>query len=115
MNMNKLYLIANNDKKFASWCKEKRKKLHGSYLEMFDTGQQDVRYASYFARASFISYWEIQLNGSLAKIAPAITQGTMISLQNKLLAIGKIEEAEILSNMMSNFLSFLLVIGDEEE
>ena len=61
MNFNKLYLIANNDKKFASWCKEKRKKLNVMAVEHFNIAAQDVRYANYFARASFICYWEIQV------------------------------------------------------
>ena len=115
MNFNKLYLIANNDKKFASWCKEKRKKLHSSYLDMFNTGQQDVRYSSYFARASFICYWEIQVNGSLAKLAPAITQATLISMMHKLLALDRNEEAEVVSLMMTNFLRLLQRLDDEEE
>ena len=54
-------------------------------VEHFNIAAQDVRYANYFARASFICYWEIQVNGSLAKLAPAITQATLISMMHKLL------------------------------
>ena len=115
MNNNKLYLIANNDKKFAAWCKEKRKKLNTMVIAHFNNAAQDVRYANYFARASFICYWEIQVNGSLAKLAPAITQATLISMMHKLLALDKKEEAEVVSLMMTNFLRLLQRLDDEEE
>jgi len=114
--MNKLFLIANNDKKFAAWCKEKRKKLKGELqTEFFNTSVQDVRYANYFARATFICYWEIQLNGAIAKLAPAITQATLISVREKLIIQDKMEDAEVVSLMMTNFLRLLQRLEDEEE
>lgn len=112
---NKLYLIANNDKKFASWCKEKRKKLDGVFLDSFNMNAQEIRYANYFARASFICYWEIQLNGSLSKLAPAITQATLIHVMHRLLEKDKQHEAEVVSMMMTNFLRLLQEIDSDEE
>ena len=116
MNFNKLYLIANNDKKFAAWCKEKRKKLTGELqTDFFNNHVQDIRYGNYFARATFICYWEIQLSGSLAKLAPAITQATLITIREKLIIQDKTLDAEIVSLMMNNFLRLLQRLDDEEE
>lgn len=116
MNFNKLYLIANNDKKFAAWCKEKRKKLTGELqTEFFNNHVQDIRYGNYFARATFICYWEIQLSTSLTRLAPAVTQATLISIREKLIIQDKMEDAEVVSLMMTNFLRLLQRLDDEEQ
>ena len=37
-------------------------------------------------------YWEIQTNSQLATLAPPLVQGTLVSMTNKLVNYGKMEE-----------------------
>ncbi len=121
MNTNKIYLVTTNDKKYAEWSKRMGKTLSKSPL-MFDHFQSqasEMRYANYLAKASFVCYWEIQTDNSLARLAPALTQATLIQLTHRFVEQEKFEEVEVTSMMMSNFLRLLGglddVSQDEEE
>ena len=119
--MNKLYLITTNDKKFDDWGKATKKKLKKDPLahDHFSQGYNDIARGNYLARATFVCYWEIFTNGSMAKLAPAITQATLIHLFHRLLENKNMEEAEMVQHMMTNFLRLLQVVDagntDEEE
>jgi len=119
--MDKIYLIANNNKKFDAWAKEKKKKLKGIALDSFNAGYNELMAnAPYLVRASFISYWEINANGSLARVAPAITQATLLHLMHNFLNFGKLEEARIVEMMSLNFLRLMQALdqireGEEED
>jgi hypothetical protein len=115
---NKIYLISVNDKKFDEWAKQNKKKLKGYALEHFNAGYMDIVKGQYLARASFICYWEIYNNGSLAKVAPAMTQASFIHMLHRFMERGDEEEITIVQTMMSNFLRLLQrlnePIGEEE-
>ena len=80
---NKLYLITTNNKKFEEWSKQNKKRLKGLALEHFNAGYNDVANGNYLARASFVCYWEIYNNNSLAKVAPAMTQASLIHMMHR--------------------------------
>lgn len=121
MNTNKIYLVTTNDKKYAEWSKRMAKILSKNPLmhDHFQSQATGMRYANYLAKASFVCYWEIQTNDSLARLAPAMTQATLIQLTHRFAEQGKSEEVEVISMMMSNFLRLLggleNVSQDEEE
>ena len=109
----KLYMVTVNDKKFDEWCKamkKKLKKMNPIALDHFNQGYNDVARGNYLARASFICYWEIFSNGSLSKLAPAITQATMIHLFHRFIEQEQAQEAELVQHMMTNFLRLLQVL-----
>ncbi len=112
--MNKLYLITTNNKKFDSWSKEMKKKLKGLALEHFNSGYNDVVRGNYFARASFVCYWEIYDNDSLARLAPAITQASLIHLLHRFMDKGMLEEARVVEKTMMNFLRLLQKLEEGE-
>jgi hypothetical protein len=112
--MNKLYLITTNNNKFNEWAKQKKKKLKGGALEQFNGGYNEVANGNYLARASFVCYWEIYSQGSLAKLAPAITQATMIHMLHRFIEMDATEEVEIVSMMMQNFLRLLTKLDKNE-
>jgi len=117
MNTNKIYLVTTNDKRYAEWAKRMSRTLNKSplLLEHFKSQVTEMRYATYLAKASFVCYWEIQTDDRLAKLAPAITQATMIQLSHRFLEQEKFEEVEVTSMMMTNFLRLLQRLDDEEE
>ena len=113
--MNKIYLTSANNKKFNEWAKQNKNKLTGRVLDHFNKGYAECVNANYFARASFVCYWEIYSSGSLAKIAPATTQATMIHMFHRFLEQDKMEEANVVSLMMGNFLRLLQKLDENEE
>ena len=122
MNTNKLYLITVNDKKFDEWCKVKRKDLKKTpiALDHFNEGYNGVARGNYLARATFVCYWEIYSSNSLARLAPAITQASLIHMMHRFLELDNSEqEIEVVNQMMINFLRLLQKLdsgnADEEE
>ena len=121
--MNKIYMITVNNKKFDEWSKKTKVQLkrrkNPMALEHFNQGYNDVARGNYLARATFVCYWEIYANNNLARLAPAITQASMIHLFHRFLEAGQEEEAKTVQMMMSNFLRLLQAVdmgsSDEEE
>lgn len=118
--MNKLYLITVNDKKFEEWAKQNKKKLKEHALEHFNAGYVDMSKGNYLARASFVCYWEIYNNNSLARVAPAITQASFIHMMHRFIERGQQEEVQVVQQLMSNFLRLLQALnlpieGEEDE
>lgn len=115
--MNKLFLICTNDKKFASWVEEQRKRLKKSpiMLDHFNASVGEMRYGNHLAKATFVAYWEIQRGGGVLKMSPAITQATLIHLMHRFLEQGKEEEGQVVAQMISNFLRLLQVVEPDEE
>jgi hypothetical protein len=112
-----LYRIATNDERFNAWAKKKKKNLEGAFLEMFNFGYNESVNGGHHTRLTFVCYWEINENGSLAKVAPAITQACLMLLGQRLLERNKMNEVELVSNMSVNFARLLGILGakDEEE
>tara|TARA_R110002020_G_scaffold24198_4_gene79805 strand:- start:486 stop:851 length:366 start_codon:yes stop_codon:yes gene_type:complete len=112
---NKLYLITINDKKFEEWAKQNKKRLKGIALDHFNAGYNDMVNGQYLARASFVCYWEIYKNSSLAKLAPAMTQASLIHMLHRFIERGDEQEIHIVQNMMSNFLRLLQRLNEPIE
>jgi len=114
--MNRLYLITTNDKKFDDWAKQTRKKLNknASALDHFNVAYSDIARGNYLARASFVCYWEIYSNGSLAKLAPAVTQATLIHMLHRFLEQERFEEVNVVQQIMNNFLRLLQVLDNPQ-
>lgn len=113
-----LYRIATNDERFNAWAKKKKKTLQRQFLQAFNSGYSETANAGYYTRATFICFWEIHENNSLTKLAPAITQSSLMHLAQRLIEKNRQEEAQMAHNMMINFvrlLSSLDVKSDEEE
>jgi len=113
-----LYRIASNNERFNAWAKKKKKNLEGRFLDAFISGYNEAANAGYYTRATFVCFWEIHENESLVKVAPAITQASLMHLAQRLLERGRQQEAQMAHNMMINFvrlLSTLEVKTDEEE
>ena len=117
MNTNKIYLVTTNDKKYAEWSKKMARTLNKSplMLDHFQSQASEMRYANYLAKASFVCYWEIQTDNSLARLAPALTQATLIQLTHRFVEQEKFEEVEVTSMMMTNFLRLLGGLDDVSE
>ena len=111
--MNKLYLITTNNKKFEEWAKQNKKRLKEVALEHFNAGYNDVANGNYMARASFVCYWEIYNNNSLAKVAPAITQAAFIHMMHRFMERGQQDEVIVTQQLMSNFLRLLQALNQE--
>tara|TARA_R110002020_G_scaffold53057_2_gene148711 strand:- start:9175 stop:9624 length:450 start_codon:yes stop_codon:yes gene_type:complete len=116
MNTNKLYLITVNDKKFDEWCKVKRKDLKKTpiALDHFNEGYNGVARGNYLARATFVCYWEIYNSNDIARLAPAITQASLIHMMHRFIEMGKEEEIIVCQNLASNFLRLLQVLNTNE-
>jgi len=115
MNTNKLYRICTNNKEFDAWSKAQKKKLSKSItLDHFNQGYVEVANGKYLARATFVSYWEIYSNGTMAKLAPAITQASLIHLLHRFIEQEGYEEVEAITMMLSNFLRLLTKVNGEE-
>ena len=104
---NKLYLITTNNKKFEEWAKQNKKRLKGLALEHFNAGYNDISNGNYLARASFVCYWEIYNNNSLAKVAPAMNQASLIHMMHRFMERGQQDEVIVVQQLMSNFLRLL--------
>ena len=113
--MNKLYLITTNNKKFDEWAKQNKKRLKDFALDHFNAGYNDVVKGNYLARASFVCYWEIYNNNSLAKVAPAMTQASMIHMMHRFMESGQQDEVMVVQQLMSNFLRLLSKLNESEE
>lgn len=110
--MNKLYLITTNNKKFEEWSKQNKSRLKGLALDHFNSGYNDVANGNYLARASFVCYWEIYNNNSLAKVAPAITQASFIHMMHRFMERGQKEEVIVVQQLVSNFLRLLQSLNE---
>lgn len=109
------YRIATNPQRFTSWSKKTQKKLEGEALVNFNEGYKQAHDSTYFVKASFVCYWEIYSNASLAKVAPAITQASLMHLAQRFAERGQEQEANLLHNMLINFARLLSAISEEEE
>ncbi len=113
--MNKIYLTTTNNKRFNEWSKQMKKKLKGHALEHFNGGYNEVANGNYLPRASFVCYWEIYSNGSLAKIAPAMTQASLIHMLHRFVEMEAEEEIEVTTAMIGNFMRLLGRLGETDE
>ena len=104
---NKLWLITTNDKKFDEWAKKQKKALNEVELEHFNMGYAGIAKGNYLARASFVCYWEIYSHNDLARLAPAITQATLIHMMHRFIERGDQEEIHTIQQIMANFLRLL--------
>jgi len=113
--MNKLYLITTNDKKFHEWAKKVKKTLKGQDIatDAFNQAYGEVSGGNYLVRASFVCYWEIYTNNDLARLAPAITQATMIHMLHRFAEQNKIEEAQVVEQLIGNFVRLLVNLDGE--
>jgi hypothetical protein len=112
--------IWRNNKKLDEWAKTIRKKLSNErLLEAFEVDFSQIKRTNEFTRASFVMYWEVQTDPKLATLAPPLVQATMVSMTNKLVEIGKLDEAQVVNAMMINFTRVLGIVNsgveDEEE
>ena len=120
--MNKLYMITVNNKRYSEWVKQTQIKLkrrkNRMALDHFNAGHADISDGNYLARASFVCYWEIAENNNLARLAPAITQATLVHLFHRFIEAGMQEEVTVIQQIMSNYLRLLHRLEgetDEEE
>ena len=112
--MNKLYLICTNNNKFEEWSKQNRKRLKKTpaAYDHFNEGYNQVANGNYLARASFVCYWEIYNNNSLAKVAPAMTQASLIHMMHRFMERQQQDEVIVVQQLMSNFLRLLQKLNE---
>ena len=122
MNLNKIFLDITNDKRFVEWAKGMKKKIkkNPNALDHFEQNFAVVRNGMFLPRASFVMYWEMYQSDNLARMAPAISQASMIHMLHRLLEQRKGEEVALIQNMMLNFVRLMNtieqgVVPDEEE
>ena len=116
MNMNKLYLITTNDKKFDEWSKQMRnalKKESEVALDHFNHGFVDIQRGNYLVRASFVCFWEMAMNDSLNRMKLPITQATLVHLSHRLLEQGRAEDAQTVVDIIST-IHTLLAVADNQ-
>ena len=115
--MHKLYLITTNNKEFQQWAKKKKSELKETKLYSFNEGYNEMHNSDYLPKASFICYWEISESSELAKLAPAITQASLIHMLHRFVEQGNAQEVEVTTMMITNFMRLLgrLGVQDEEE
>ena len=117
--MNELYNTTVDDKAFEEWAKEMKGLIPNDLnLDHFNQGYAELADgANYLARASFVCYWEISMNNSLARLAPAITQASFIHMMHRFMEMQMQEEVEVVQQLMWNFLRLLqrLEGGNNEE
>ncbi len=104
MNINKIYLIANDDKKFASWMNEKRKKLSGVQLDVFNSVVGEVRYGTFFIKATFVSNWEMETNPKFSGISTPLGLAAIQQLLASALGSGRFDLVEVLNQMSVNYI-----------
>ena len=114
--MNNIYLITTDDKKFDNWSKRIKNKLNKNKpaLEHFNIAYNDIARGNYLARASFVCYWEIYTYGNLAKLAPAMTQATLIHMLHRFLEQQRFDEVNVVQQIMNNFLRLLQVLDSPQ-
>ena len=122
MNLNKIFLDITNDKRFVEWAKGMKKKIkkNQNALDHFEQNFAVVRNGMFLPRASFVMYWEMYQSDNLERMAPAITQASMIHMLHRLMEQSKDEEAALIQTMMINFVRLMNsieqgVVPDEEE
>ena len=115
MSLHKLYLITTNDKSFNEWSKKKKKELVGASLDMFNEGYNEMHNATYLPKASFVCYWEIASSSEVAKLAPALTQASLIHMLHRFIERENFEEVEVTTAMISNFMRLLARLGETDE
>ena len=122
MNLNKIFLDITNDKRFVEWAKGMKKRIrkNPNALDHFEQNFAVVRNGMFLPRASFVMYWEMYQSDNLARMAPAITQASMIHMLHRLMEQNKNEEAALIQTMMINFVRLMNsieqgVVPDEEE
>ena len=114
--MNELYNTTVDDKAFEEWAKEMKGLIPNELnLDHFNQGYAELADgANYLARASFVCYWEISMNNSLARLAPAITQASLIHMLHRFMDAGMHEEVRVVEQLMMNFLRLLQRLEGEE-
>tara|TARA_R100001443_G_scaffold72179_2_gene80324 strand:+ start:4693 stop:5061 length:369 start_codon:yes stop_codon:yes gene_type:complete len=122
MNMNKIFLDVTNDKRFVEWAKAMKKKIkwNPAALSHFEDNYAVVRNGMFLPRASFVMYWEMFHSDNLARLAPAISQASMIHMLHRLMEQNKNEESAVMQTMMINYVRLMNSIdqgaaSDEEE
>ena len=91
MNLNKIFLDVTNDKRFVEWAKAMKKKIkkNPAALAHFEQNYAVVRNGMFLPRASFVMYWEMFNSDNLARLAPAISQASMIHMLHRLMEQNK--------------------------
>ena len=122
MNMNKIFLDVTNDKRFVEWAKAMKSKIkkNRAALAHFEQNYAVVRNGMFLPRASFVMYWEMFNSDNLARLAPAISQASMIHMLHRLMEQNKNEESAVMQTMMINYVRMMNSIeqgaaSDEEE
>jgi hypothetical protein len=115
MSLHKLYLITTNDKSFDEWAKKKKKELVGVSLDTFNQGYNEMHNGAYLPKASFVCYWEIASSAEVAKLAPAITQASLIHMLHRFIERENYEEVEVTTAMIGNFMRLLGRLGETDE
>jgi|TARA_R100000482_G_scaffold124669_1_gene78353 hypothetical protein len=122
MNLNKIFLDVTNDKRFVEWAKAMKKKIKNNpaALAHFEQNYAVVRNGMFLPRASFVMYWEMFNSDNLARLAPAISQASMIHMLHRLMEQNKNEESAVMQTMMINYVRMMNSIeqgaaSDEEE
>ena len=107
-------MITVNNKKFDEWAKQQKVRLkrrkNKAALEHFNQGYNDAVKANYLVRASFVCYWEIYSNNDLARLAPVVTQATMIHMLHRFIEQEKMEEVNVIQQIMANFIRLLSIL-----
>ena len=94
---------------------EKKVSNNQHALDSFMQGYNDVARGQYLARATFVCYWETYVSDSLARLAPAMTQASLIHLLHRFIEMDKQEEAQVCQMMIANFTRLLSKLGDTDE
>ena len=122
MNLNKIFLDVTNDKRFVEWAKAMKSKIkkNPAALAHFEDNYAVVRNGMFLPRASFVMYWEMYQSDNLARLAPAISQASMIHMLHRLMEQNKNEESAVIQTMMINYVRLMNSIdqgaaSDEEE
>ena len=103
------------DKELNKWAKVMRKKLEGRYLDLFNEQMPTMSKANNFIRGSFVVFWEIKTDDSLAEHATYITQATLLTLADNFITFNKMQEANAAHQMMINFTRLLAHLQEENE
>ena len=119
MNLNKMYLVAVDNKKLLNWKNEMCKKLKRKSKVMLDdfekTFPEMFENGNHYSKTSFVAFWEMKTDDSLARMATAITQATFVTMLQRLFELNKLEEIAILNSMQINFMRILAGMGTNEE
>ena len=98
---------------------KKKIKKNPAALTHFEQNYAVVRNDMFLPRASFVMYWEMFNSDNLARLAPAISQASMIHMLHRLMEQNKNEESAVMQTMMINYVRMMNSIeqgaADEEE